>query len=136
MELIAVQRVGPQIGQSRQCWECLRRRLVCDTGHPVCNKCKTSGIVCPGYDDKKPLRWLTPGKVTSRTRRSKTKSAKKDDQENGVRRGPKEESKSSLGVGQQTLDLVPRSNWKSDVSDVVQAIHYCKYRATSAQPIC
>ncbi len=53
----------------KHCWECLRRRLVCDSVRPVCNRCRTSGLVCPGYDDKQPLRWVKPGRVTVRTRR-------------------------------------------------------------------
>jgi hypothetical protein len=53
----------------RQCWECLRRRWVCDAARPVCNKCRAAGIVCPGYNDRKPLTWLAPGRVTSRARR-------------------------------------------------------------------
>lgn len=57
----------------RQCWECLRRRLVCDSGQPFCKKCHTAGVVCPGYEDKKPLKWVTPGRVTSRNRRTKPK---------------------------------------------------------------
>ncbi|KAI0427593.1 hypothetical protein F5Y09DRAFT_27821 [Xylaria sp. FL1042] len=53
----------------KHCWECLRRRLVCDSTRPVCNRCRTSGLVCPGYDEKQPLRWVKPGRVTARTRR-------------------------------------------------------------------
>lgn len=69
--------------EPRQCWECLRRRWVCDAARPVCNKCRAAGIVCPGYNDQKPLTWLAPGRVTSRTRRqqnsrpSKTAGTKK-----------------------------------------------------------
>ncbi|KAH8883598.1 hypothetical protein GQ53DRAFT_846790 [Thozetella sp. PMI_491] len=57
---------------SKQCWECLRRRIVCDRWQPVCNKCQLAKIVCPGYGDHKPLTWLTPGKVLSRTRKRKS----------------------------------------------------------------
>lgn len=55
-------------GRKRHCWECLRRRLVCDSTRPACNKCSKSGSQCPGYGDVKParLRWLPPGKVISR----------------------------------------------------------------------
>ncbi|KAK3896988.1 hypothetical protein C8A05DRAFT_20156, partial [Staphylotrichum tortipilum] len=55
--------------QREQCWECRRRRLVCDGGQPVCAKCRTARIVCPGYADKKPLTWLAPGQIKSRARR-------------------------------------------------------------------
>lgn len=53
----------------RHCWECLRRRLVCDSTRPVCSRCRTSGIVCPGYGEQQPLRWVKPGRVTARSRR-------------------------------------------------------------------
>ncbi|KAE8347616.1 hypothetical protein BDV24DRAFT_121128, partial [Aspergillus arachidicola] len=39
----------------RHCWECMRRRLVCDFARPTCNKCRSAGVACPGYDEKKPL---------------------------------------------------------------------------------
>jgi hypothetical protein len=50
----------------RQCWACVKKRLVCDFTRPACKKCRTAGIDCPGYSQKKPLRWLETGKVTSR----------------------------------------------------------------------
>ncbi|KAK4153529.1 hypothetical protein C8A00DRAFT_43538 [Chaetomidium leptoderma] len=61
-----------EVGPREQCWECRRRRLVCDGTQPVCNKCRAARIVCPGYADKKPLTWLAPGQVMSRTRKRKT----------------------------------------------------------------
>ncbi|KAH7409786.1 fungal-specific transcription factor domain-containing protein [Phaeosphaeria sp. MPI-PUGE-AT-0046c] len=51
---------------TRQCWECLKRRLVCDHTLPGCKKCQRAGKECPGYDEQKPLQWVQPGKVTSR----------------------------------------------------------------------
>ncbi|KAI3325503.1 hypothetical protein HD806DRAFT_533169 [Xylariaceae sp. AK1471] len=53
----------------KHCWECLRRRLVCDSARPVCNRCCNNGIVCSGYGEKQPLRWVKPGRVTARNRR-------------------------------------------------------------------
>ncbi|KAF2188453.1 hypothetical protein K469DRAFT_81591 [Zopfia rhizophila CBS 207.26] len=55
----------------RQCWECLKRRLVCDYTLPHCKKCAKNGKECPGYDEQKPLQWVEPGRVTSRRRRKK-----------------------------------------------------------------
>ncbi|KAA8641288.1 Zn(II)2Cys6 transcription factor [Aspergillus tanneri] len=55
-------------GERRQCWECRRRRLVCDSSRPACNKCLAAGTECPGYGSKKPLKWITPGTVKSRNR--------------------------------------------------------------------
>ncbi|KAI1260262.1 hypothetical protein F5Y18DRAFT_420213 [Xylariaceae sp. FL1019] len=46
------------------CWECLRRRLVCDSVQPACDRCRNNGI-----DEKRPLRWVKPGQVTARNRR-------------------------------------------------------------------
>ncbi|EMR64442.1 putative c6 zinc finger domain protein [Eutypa lata UCREL1] len=72
-------------GQNQHCWECRRRRLVCDATRPVCKKCQDSKIVCPGYDEKQPLRWLKPGRVTCRTRKSKAGGggSRKDAAESG-----------------------------------------------------
>lgn len=54
---------------TRQCWECLKRRLVCDHTLPHCKKCIKAGKDCPGYGEQKPLQWIEPGKVTSRRRK-------------------------------------------------------------------
>ncbi|KAF2680530.1 hypothetical protein K458DRAFT_479847 [Lentithecium fluviatile CBS 122367] len=54
---------------NRQCWECLKRRLVCDFTLPHCKKCLKNGRQCSGYDEKKPLQWVEPGQVLSRRRR-------------------------------------------------------------------
>jgi len=60
----------PEISQEtdtrRQCWTCIKRRLVCDSQRPTCQRCKNAKIECRGYHDKKPLTWLEPGQVTSR----------------------------------------------------------------------
>lgn len=63
-----------QADPKRRCWECLRRRLVCDCTRPSCRKCLISGIECPGYGEKKPLTWLAPGKVLARPRIAKSAS--------------------------------------------------------------
>lgn len=54
---------------NRQCWECLKRRLVCDRTLSQCKKCIKASKDCPGYDEQKPLQWVEPGKVTSRRRK-------------------------------------------------------------------
>lgn len=63
-------------GERRQCWECRRRRLVCDSARPACNKCRAAGTECPGYSGNKPLKWITPGKVKSRNRGRPSAAAK------------------------------------------------------------
>ncbi|KAI0402884.1 fungal-specific transcription factor domain-containing protein [Xylaria palmicola] len=57
--------------QRYHCWECSRRRLVCDSTRPVCRRCLMAGIKCPGYNGIEPsrLKWLAPGRVVSRTPR-------------------------------------------------------------------
>lgn len=42
--------------KTKQCWECLKRRLVCDFSGPSCRKCRKRGVDCPGYGPK-PLVW-------------------------------------------------------------------------------
>jgi hypothetical protein len=54
---------------TRQCWDCFKRRLVCDRTLPGCKKCTKAGKDCVGYDEQKPLQWVQPGKVTSRRRK-------------------------------------------------------------------
>lgn len=60
---------------SRQCWECHKRRLVCDYTMPHCKKCLKKGRECPGYDAQKPLQWVETGKITSRKRTKPSKRA-------------------------------------------------------------
>ncbi|KAK3181168.1 hypothetical protein K4F52_007583 [Lecanicillium sp. MT-2017a] len=72
---------GPSSSEdAKSCWECIRRTLDCDGGRPICQKCIERGLVCPGYDNKKPLVWVTPGKTTHRApqrpSRRKTSAAK------------------------------------------------------------
>lgn len=61
----------------KQCWECLKRRLVCDYTLPHCRKCQKAGKECPGYNDQKPLQWVQTGKIISR--RSKNSGTSKFD---------------------------------------------------------
>lgn len=54
---------------SRQCWDCMKRRLVCDRMLPHCRKCEKAGRQCSGFDDAKPLQWVKTGMVSSRKRK-------------------------------------------------------------------
>lgn len=56
----------------KQCWDCLKRRLVCDRTIPRCRKCQNGGKQCLGYGEEKPLQWVPVGKITAR--RSKNSS--------------------------------------------------------------
>ncbi|KAJ5101380.1 hypothetical protein NUU61_003602 [Penicillium alfredii] len=104
--------------QKRHCWECLRRRLVCDNGHPGCSRCAVSGIDCPGYDAKQPmrLRWLAPGRVKSRQRK------------NGVNR--QKTGKASTEIFQkdssdeERVVVVPRTKIKPQIDPLLDAYEY------------
>ncbi|KAF5020811.1 hypothetical protein F66182_7150 [Fusarium sp. NRRL 66182] len=58
------------MGDKKQCWQCLKQRLVCDSSRPGCKKCLTRKVQCPGYGTKKPLTWLKPGQTKSKRLRS------------------------------------------------------------------
>ncbi|KAI0398047.1 fungal-specific transcription factor domain-containing protein [Xylariaceae sp. FL0594] len=83
--------------RQRHCWECLRRRLVCDATQPVCNRCRAGGIVCPGYDEKQPLRWIQPGQVTATKRRRKVKV--------GQTKGKGSEKEKGRGLGDVDVNV-------------------------------
>nr|XP_036577674.1 uncharacterized protein CTRU02_12413 [Colletotrichum truncatum]KAF6784708.1 hypothetical protein CTRU02_12413 [Colletotrichum truncatum] len=122
---------SPEVPERRRCWECLRRRLVCDATKPVCNKCRASGIVCPGYDDKKPLTWLAPGKVTCRTRRKNRALETEGTNDDNVKKPVKEKKRERRVVviekgkdihnGVECLFHTPL---RTDVCDVYDAVQY------------
>ncbi|KAK3353728.1 fungal-specific transcription factor domain-containing protein [Lasiosphaeria hispida] len=108
-----------QTATSQQCWECRRRRLVCDATHPVCTKCRVARIVCPGYADKKPLKWLAPGQVTSRSR--------------GRNRKPTSPVGGGPGVAEHPGLLLPpptlqKLELRDDTCDIVEALAYYNTR--------
>ncbi len=122
-----------------QCWECRRRRLVCDGTQPVCAKCRTAGIVCPGYADKKPLTWLAPGQVVSRARKTgrkkgprptgnpKTQQPKAKPPPPASPATPRSDSTSDDSGGSPPEDLLigPPVELRPEVCDVFEAIMYC-----------
>lgn len=132
-----------QASQKRQCWECLRRRLVCDFTQPSCKKCIKFGVNCPGYDEKKPLKWLPPGKVNS-------KRAERPDARKGKGLILKEMASYNLGEhfspeyvleqvsltiaslrseddqSEQDIEEIPRFDLLDETSEVVRAVQYCK----------
>ncbi|KZL79293.1 c6 zinc finger domain-containing protein [Colletotrichum incanum] len=122
---------SPDAPERRRCWECLRRRLVCDAIRPVCNKCRVAGIVCPGYDDKKPLTWLAPGRVTCRTRRKPRKVENDSDVKKTLKPKPKPLTK---GMGRvlsekerelfNGVEYIFHSDLRTDVCDVYEAVQY------------
>lgn len=100
----------------RQCWECLRRRLVCDFTLPSCKKCQKAGKTCPGYDPQKPLQWLAPGKVTSRRRNKGPASSK------GKAKGNSAKAQKIVSPNEETaLEIRPKSGFTSKSSGFAQA---------------
>ncbi|KAK4140043.1 fungal-specific transcription factor domain-containing protein [Dichotomopilus funicola] len=132
---------GATPSERQQCWECRRRRLVCDGAQPVCSKCRAAGIVCPGYADKKPLTWLAPGQVMSRTRRKKSPAGRanpKSQQSRGavdrkvtVTQRPKARNNGTTGRAAENEGQVQDEGWfgrpvdlRPEVVDVFEAMMY------------
>ncbi|UQC81696.1 uncharacterized protein CLUP02_07182 [Colletotrichum lupini] len=124
--------LSPEIPGKRRCWECQRRRLVCDSVKPVCNKCRASGIVCPGYDDRKPLTWLAPGKITCRTRRKGRVADKDTATKKTIKIKPKLDSRGEIEDTEALTrsrnkyggELVFHSALRTDICDVFEAVQY------------
>lgn len=119
-----------ETGQRRQCWECTRRRLVCDSTKPHCNKCRVSGTECPGYGERKPLKWLAPGKVKSRNRKSRYPLANKGSGNDTIvctTNGKKDQSQiMHRQIGEEELDIaIPVIGLESETCAIVRAIDYC-----------
>lgn len=112
----------PNVRHNRQCWHCLRRRLVCDFLRPGCGKCSAAGIVCPGYDDKKPVTWLAPGQVLSRTRRPQESKRllTNTNLKNNV-----EVREEMVDEALQRVVQVRSVAFKTDACDIVEALYYC-----------
>lgn len=126
---------APRPDSSRWCWECRRRRLVCDCTRPVCDKCKATGVVCPGYEDRKPLTWLAPGKVLSRTRkpRGSRQTAAKKTKDSSSSSSPESDAVSSSSSSREEAALQkvhrqppPRTQLRTDMCDLAEAALYCK----------
>ncbi|EQB45895.1 hypothetical protein CGLO_15154 [Colletotrichum gloeosporioides Cg-14] len=115
-------------GGRKQCWECQRRRVVCDAVRPVCGKCKATGVVCPGYEDKKPLTWLAPGKVKTRTWKRKKPAAKKESSKTSSEQDSSPDSnKAVTRAGSQMVHIFPPSpgmELRSEVCDIIEATSY------------
>lgn len=118
-------------GRKRHCWECLRRRLVCDFTLPACKRCVASEIECPGYDEKEPnrLKWLAPGKVKSRTRKSSQSSKSSKPSNSAVKnnRNQKEASVCSKAEVSACSDdvFISSFEFKTEAHMLFQACQYC-----------
>lgn len=65
---------GPPMTELKPCWECSKKRRVCDFTRPHCRKCQSRGVDCPGYE-KKPLKWLQPGQTRSKGKRARSEAS-------------------------------------------------------------
>lgn len=125
---------------SRWCWECQRRRLVCDCARPICRKCKATGVVCPGYEDKKPLTWLAPGRVLSRTRKPRNpaagqrKTGKKTTEDVPVSSSPDSDMSPSREVALRrwAASPFPTAQLRTAMCDLEEAAMYCKTASSTA----
>lgn len=133
--------------ERKRCWECVRRRLVCDSERPGCNRCKLASIDCPGYGEKKPVKFLEPGVVLSRPRKNKpganqsgrlndhaaTKRCRKNKADMCFDVDLKVDPELQVGCKAPGTELdrqmagVVRENLRIDVDDIIEAITYCTF---------
>ncbi|UPL03775.1 hypothetical protein LCI18_014709 [Fusarium solani-melongenae] len=118
--------------QQRHCWECRRRCLVCDFTEPACKRCSTAGVECPGYGHVKPqtLKWLTPGRVTSRSRKRKGSRSPSSPVENDPSKANSFTTEQPQMIAAFNIPI-PRFELKTDVCSLPEAAEYfnsCIYR--------
>ncbi|KAL0935476.1 C6 zinc finger domain-containing protein [Colletotrichum truncatum] len=84
-----------------------------------------SGIVCPGYEDKKPLTWVTPNKPTARTWRGRRPAFDKlGDAKKDQKPGEKEEAARKAIYDSQLMHIFPRQELRTETCDIAEASHY------------
>ncbi|KAJ5081064.1 C6 zinc finger domain-containing protein [Penicillium angulare] len=108
----------------RPCWDCQRRSTVCDFTHPACQRCTTKGLMCSGYGEAPPrkLKWLAPGKVSSRNRRAPTK--KNGTKKNGANVKTKNQLAASPTSSSSTLPTIPALKIRTNASALGEAVEY------------
>ncbi|KAF9871745.1 C6 zinc finger domain protein [Colletotrichum karsti] len=124
LALHVVSETAPPSTGRRQCWECQRRRVVCDSVRPVCGKCKATGVVCPGYEDKKPLTWLAPGKVKTRTWKRKKPAEKKVLPSDSSKEVAGADSMVLARTSNQLMHVFPGFEFRTETDDIVEATLY------------
>lgn len=102
------------------CFTCRTRKIRCDLGKPLCDRCKKAGLVCAGYDIK--LRWLRPVSFRPNGRNpiqqpvvfEEKEKAKKDDST------PDFFQRRNVGfvVWEETLDWRPYETYEDIDSDI------------------
>lgn len=113
--------------QKRHCWECLRRRLVCDFQVPGCKRCAASGVDCPGYSKIPPLRvkWLAPGKVKSRQGKG-TGTNRQNKGRAGLESASLKSSRGRSASSDDTQEVaIPRFELKTEFHALVESLEYC-----------
>ncbi|KAI1297055.1 fungal-specific transcription factor domain-containing protein [Xylaria venustula] len=108
-------------GQRYHCWECFRRRLVCDSTRPVCKRCIMTRITCTGYGGVEPsrLKWLAPGRVVSRERRPKRPPSNTTAHGEAL---PQPMKEASYKIGDLAVHLF---DYKKEGYALIQAVEYC-----------
>jgi len=119
------------MGKAKEhCWECRRRRLVCDSQRPKCGRCSASGIPCPGYDGVKParLRWLAPGRVISRNQPRK-QIPPHDSDSNQMEASTEAAANSSNSMTGARISCLQHG---TELCAFAEASEYCKYYPQAA----
>lgn len=122
--------------RKRHCWECLRRRLVCDFQQPGCKRCAASKVECPGYGETPPMRvkWLAPGKVTSRQRKGTSnhqQHCRDSSTSTSIPATSSEISRKSSGFSspdssdETQHEEIPRLHLKTDYHALIDSVEYC-----------
>lgn len=129
----------------KSCWQCSKRRLVCDLGKPGCKKCANHGVECPGYETK-PLQWMQPGQTRS-------KGARKTERLRSSRKAASQATKdepTTLNTGRTTTEcslppkcsdreealiVYPMVTDKSTFGLLIQALNYRMRQRLPLRPV-
>ncbi|KAK1966349.1 C6 zinc finger domain-containing protein [Colletotrichum sublineola] len=80
-------------------------------------------MVCPGYDDKKPLTWLAPNKVKTRTWKRKSAPPDKDDAAKRSHQDRQVEV-AKLTSAKQLVHIFPGHEFRTETCDIIEATLY------------
>jgi hypothetical protein len=119
---------------SQRCWECVRRRRVCDRSRPHCTKCTQRGIECPGYGKTKPITFLAPGQTLSKQWKPPKTVKQEHEVSSRVVTAPTSLSGSLSALSASWAErqdspgsLSIASDLRTDLDDAVEAISYLNY---------
>ncbi|EFQ25915.1 C6 zinc finger domain-containing protein [Colletotrichum graminicola M1.001] len=80
-------------------------------------------MVCPGYDDKKPLTWLAPNKVKTRTWNRKSALPDKESAANG-RPQDGQVDVTKPASGKELVHIFPGYEFRTETCDIIEATLY------------